>query len=117
MQHLEAVDLLADHLVTEFGIVVKYRDDVRNTGTREGADAGVDEERATKQTVEELVGGWPRVHDQAAQFRGAGRFAKAFPLRFPMGIADLYDERSLEVSPMEWLQHMLRYWTGHFVTI
>ena len=33
-----------------------------------------------------------------------------------MGIADLYDsEGLLKVSPAEWVQHLLRYWTGHFV--
>ena len=33
-----------------------------------------------------------------------------------MGIADLYDERPVPVSPAEWVQHMLRYFTGQFVS-
>ena len=99
----------------EFGVVAKYRDDVCNTGTREVVDRGGDAERETKQSVDELLGGWPLVRDVPVDFRAQGRFAKAFPLRFPMGTADLFDARPVEVPPQEWLQHMLRYWTGHFV--
>ena len=40
---------------------------------------------------------------------------KAFPLDFPMGIADLYEDRPRRVSPEVWVQHLLRYRTGHFV--
>ena len=32
-----------------------------------------------------------------------------------MGIADLYDARTLPISPAEWVQHMIRYHTGQFV--
>ena len=32
-----------------------------------------------------------------------GRFVKAFPLEFPMGIADLYEERARKVSVEEWV--------------
>ncbi|MCP4741220.1 MAG: hypothetical protein GY871_03180, partial [Actinomycetales bacterium] len=112
----ESVEVLADHLTMEFGVVAKYRDDLVNAGTREVVDRGGDAEQETKQTVEELVGGWPRVHDVPVGLRSRGRFPKAFPLRFPMGVADLFDERFWDVQPPEWLQHMLRYWTGHFVT-
>ena len=40
---------------------------------------------------------------------------RAFPLDFPMGIADLYEERPRKVSAEAWVQHLLRYRTGHFV--
>ena len=53
------------------------------------------------------------VRDVPVDFRAHGRFAKAFPLRFPMGIADLFDSRPYEVQPQEWLQHLLRFfWDG-----
>ena len=40
---------------------------------------------------------------------------KAFPLEFPMGIGDMYEERPRKVSAEEWVQHMIRYRTGQFV--
>ncbi|MCP4743704.1 MAG: hypothetical protein GY871_15985, partial [Actinomycetales bacterium] len=51
----ESVEVLADHLTMEFGVVAKYRDDLINAGTREVIDRGGDAEQETKQTVEELV--------------------------------------------------------------
>ena len=33
----------------------------------------------------------------------------------PDGFADLYEERPRHVSPEVWVQHLLRYRTGHFV--
>lgn len=45
-----------------------------------------------------------------------GRFVKSFPSDFPMRIGDLCDSLSLlKVSAAEWVQNLLRYWTGHFV--
>ena len=32
-----------------------------------------------------------------------------------MGIADLFEDRPRKVSPTDWVQHLLRYKTGHFV--
>ena len=32
-----------------------------------------------------------------------------------MGIADLFDQRPVKVTPQEWAQHLLRYHTGQFV--
>jgi hypothetical protein len=77
-----------------------------------GEDPG---EAALKQ-AQTLVYGWPSVEQEATLPRNVGRFPKSFPVDFPMGIADLYDDRLWKVSPWEWAQHMLRYWTGHFVS-
>ena len=41
--------------------------------------------------------------------------AKSFPLEYPMGIADLYDDRPIPVSTSEYVQHMLRLMSGHMV--
>ena len=43
------------------------------------------------------------------------RFVKSFPLEFPMGIGDLFEERPRNGSPEAWVQHLLRYWSGQFV--
>jgi len=111
----ESVEELAEHLVMEIAVAAGHSGGVYNTGTREVKRQGEDVEEETKQTADELIAGWPRVHAEPRAVRSRGRFAKSFPLQFPMGIADLYDDRPIEVSPEEWVQHMLRYWTGQFV--
>ena len=39
----------------------------------------------------------PRVRDIPTPIGAAGRFARCFPLCFPMGIADMYDSRPISV--------------------
>ena len=52
------------------------------------------------------------MHDEPTQMRAPGRFAKSFPLKFPMGIADLHDERDIPVTAAEYTQHLFRLpWT------
>ena len=41
---------------------------------------------------------WPGVSQQPVPIRSKGRFVKSHPLEFPMGVADLDDERYWEVS-------------------
>ena len=62
--------------------------------------------------------GWPSQDVVPVPLREKGRFAKAFPLEFPMGIADLYDEKECawKLTAAEWVQHLMRYRTGQFVT-
>ena len=65
--------------------------------------------------AERLVYGWPGQDAEPTGASSVGRFVKAHPLDFPMGIGDLHEERPKKVSIEEWVQHLLRYWTGHFV--
>ena len=49
--------------------------------------------------------------------RDDGRFVKAFPVEFPMGVADLRQPRlRSDFSVAEWVQHIFRYYTGHFLS-
>ena len=63
--------------------------------------------------------GWPRVSQEPVPFKEAGRFAKAFPLSLPRGIADMFDGmaegRVLPVSEGEYVQHLMRHASGFFV--
>ena len=81
---------------------------------RENAECVDDEEEAVR-IGERLVYGWPSRDCEPTGVYSFGRFVKAFPLDFPMGIGDLYEERPRKVTPAEWVQHMLRYKSGHFV--
>ena len=75
-----------------------------------------DEDDEAIRTAERLVYGWPSKQAEPTGAVNEGRFVKSFPLDFPMGIADLYEsQRVHKVSPAEWVQHLLRYHTGHFV--
>ena len=65
-------------------------------------------------TAERLVYGWPSRECDPTGANSCWRFVKAFPLDFPMGICDLYEDRPRRVSPEAWVQHLLRYRTGHF---
>ena len=84
-------------------------------------DASWDPQRAAQlreealRTAERLVYGWPSRDADPTGARSLGRFVKSFPLDFPMGIGDLYEERPRQVSAQVWVQHLLRYHTGHFV--
>ena len=55
-----------------------------------------------------LAYGWPSRAEEPTRPREAGRLARAFPLLFPMGIGDLYDQRPRAVGVVEHAQHLLR---------
>ena len=65
--------------------------------------------------AQRLVYGWPSRHEDPTGAQSQGRFVRAFPLDFLIGIADLFEERPRKVSGEAWVQHLLRYRTGHFV--
>ena len=70
------------------------------------------EEADAEAYAQTMAYGWPTVHDEPTQPRAQGRFAKSFPLLFPMGIADLHDDRPIKVSTPEYVQHFFRLaWT------
>ena len=65
----------------------------------------------------ELVLPWPRIDADPCPMHEDGRFAKAFPLEFPTGLGDLHQPRlRSDFSVADWVQHVLRYHTGHFLS-
>ena len=78
-------------------------------------EGGADPEEESMDIARSIAYGWPSVDREPTGVRQGARFVKAFPLKFPMGIGDLHEERIWKVSGPEWLQHLLRFWTGHFV--
>ncbi len=78
----------------------------------QGEGTAATEEAETEEFAESLAYGWPTVHDEPTAMRAPGRFAKSFPLKFPMGVADLHDEREIPVTAAEYTQHIFRLpWT------
>ena len=112
-----AEDVVLDEVLHELTIAAKFRGggaDGETGCVKEPLDQPDEEEEAV-QTARRLVFGWPIKNEDPTGAHSRGRFAKAFPLDFPMGIADLYEERPRKVSPEVWVQHLLRYETGQFV--
>ena len=59
---------------------------------------------------------WPQILEHATSGRADGRFVKAFPLVFPMGVADLYQPRlRSDFHVVDAVQHLFRYHTGHLL--
>ena len=63
-------------------------------------------------TAERLVYGWPSRDADPTGVVSPGRFVKAFPLDFPMGIGDLYEERPRTAQkarqmPIEMFTHQM----------
>ena len=85
-------------------------------GAMEHGEEVVDAEVEAARVAESVIHGWPAVSSEPVPAADVGRFARAHPLEFPMGIADLHDPRVRAVTPQEWAQHLLRYHTGQFVS-
>ena len=59
---------------------------------------------------------WPAIEKTPVAMNEEGRFAKAFPLEFPMGVGDLRQPQLRgDFTATEWAQHKLRYFDGRFV--
>ena len=58
---------------------------------------------------------WPNLGINAInEFNTPGYIARAFPVLYPTGSADLRAEHARDVNPSEYFQHLLRYKDGRF---
>ena len=107
-----------DDVYGEIAIAATWRVLDGDTGTVREEAAGGDEEQDAVRLAERTVYGWPGTAAEPTGAYTRGRFVRAFPLEFPMGIGDLYEDppRPRKVSVEEWVQHLLRYRTGQFVS-
>ena len=112
---VESDEIVADQLVHELSIAAELMQIWDDRGCmEEPVDKGDHDEQAVG-TAERLVYGWPSKDAEPTNVMSPGRFVKSFPLDFPMGVGDLYQERPHKVSVEEWVQHLLRYRISHFV--
>ena len=84
----------------------------------EAPEGGKDCEYESLEVARNIVHGWPTVENDPTPRRQFGRFVKAFPLKFPMGIGDLYQhphDRPRPVKGPEWLRHMIRLSSRHML--
>ena len=108
---------MLDDALLELAIAARFRGGggVDDTGCVREPEGQQDEEEEALQLAQGLVYGWPSREAEPTGAYSVGRFVRSFPLEFPMGIGDLYEERPRKVTAQVWVQHLLRYWTGQFV--
>ena len=106
---------LSDDVLLELSVAAAQWQLLESSGSVERAEECGDAEEEALRGAERVVYGWPSRKAEATEPRAPGRFAKSFPLEFPMGVADLYDERPRPVTVEEYVQHMLRHGSGRMV--
>ncbi len=103
---------LVERALEEFVGAASMFGDAATGAVAQGAGNAATEEADAEAYAQSLAYGWPTVHDEPTVPRAPGRFAKSFPLKFPMGIGDLHDERPIPVTRAEHVQHLFRLpWT------
>jgi hypothetical protein len=109
-------EILADQVLHELNVALSLQSLLGDDRAcmEEPVEKHEEEEDAVRM-AERLVYGWPSKDADPTGPSSYGRFVKAHPLDFPMGIGDLHEQRHHKVSVDEWVQHMLRYRTGQFV--
>ena len=110
-----APDLVEDDVMHELAIASRFKHGISDKGGVQEPTDQQDEEEEALRTAERLVYGWPSREADPTHAHSISRFVKSFPLDFPMGIGDLIEQRPRKVAPQVWVQHLLRYHTGHFV--
>ena len=115
LKDVDSGEMLVDQVLHELSIAAELVQVWDDRGCMEEPVDKADHDDEAVRTAERLVYGWPSKDAEPTRVVSPGRFAKSFPLDFPMGIGDLYQERPHKVSVEEWVQHLLRYRTGHFV--
>ena len=74
-------------------------------------------EEATQEHLQDTIFPWPRILEEPTPERADGRFVKAFPLEYPMGVADLQQPRlRSDFHVADAVQHLFRYYTGHLLS-
>ena len=70
--------------------------------------------RKTQDLVKEVIHPWPTIQEDPTPWSDDARFAKAFPLSFPMGTGDYRQPRlRSDFNALDWTQHVFRFYTGH----
>ena len=106
------VEDIFERIREEMAMVQSYLTVWRSSGGVSNAQSASVKERL-EEHLETVVYPWPEIKAAPTPERADGRFAKAFPLTFPTGDGDLYQERTRsDFSVEDWAQHVLRFYDG-----
>jgi hypothetical protein len=103
---------IQDRLLLELSIVAEHFPRSMSSGTMDKSGGGADPDADANNVAEQALFGWPAVSDKPVWSRSERRFVDCYPLEFPMGVADMYEDRARPVSPWKYTQHMLRLASG-----
>ena len=81
----DALDVLATKIAEELQAVQAYARALHSSAVMPAAPPENIHE-ATRAQIQETVHPWPTIHEKPVPELADGRFAKAFPLKFPMGV-------------------------------
>ena len=115
-QEMFLIDDVEDELAREIGrevhVTQAYLSTWRPSGTVAHA-VNLD----VAQNLTETVFPWQRIEEDPTTYYSDARFTKSFPLEMPFGIGDLNQPRVRDdYTTADWVQHKLRYYTGHFLS-
>ena len=97
-------EIVADQVLHELNVAASLQSLLGDDrGCMEEPVQKHEEEEDAVRMAERLVYGWPGQDAEPTGVASAGRFVKAHPLDFPMGIGDLHEERLGKVSTEEWV--------------
>ena len=103
--HEDLVDRVLEEIVSAASMI----GDAVAGGVFETVGNAAADEADAERLAGQLAYGWPAVHDEPTPPRSFGRFAKSFPLKFPMGVGDLFEaDRPRPVTHEEYVQHLFR---------
>ncbi len=108
---------LVDSLGFELAIVsdLFVHEELKATACFEGKSESTDPALEAMRLAEQTTLGWPGVSEEPVSIKAPNRLVCAFPLEYPMGVADMYEDRVYSVPPAEYVQHMLRHCSRAFV--
>jgi hypothetical protein len=104
-----------DRLLLELTIVAEHFPQSMSSGTMDNSGGGIDPDADATRVAEQVLFGWPAVSDKPVWSRSERRFVDCYPLEFPMGVADMYEDRARPVKQWEYTQHMLRLASGQMI--
>ena len=120
-EEFEEAGAVAEYMRLEFRIMYEQRAKPMSAGGMEDGAREVDVDVERREIAEAVAGvakmnfGWHGISDEPSGVQDVGRFEKAYPLEFPMGIGGLYDDMRHELrrpTARQWAQHLLRLWGG-----
>ena len=105
----ELIQRIKDEIVA----VQSYVNTWRGSTTVQKAE-GQNVLESMKCRVEDVMHPWPTIQQDPTPWSDDARFAKAFPLSFPMGTGDFRQPRLRnDFSSLDWTQHVFCFFTGH----
>ena len=115
-KHEDVQLALQAKIAEELQAVQAYCGTLRASAVMQGAAVSENVQASTQSQIEEAIHPWPTILEQPTPEVADGRFAKAFPLHFPMGVADPRQPRlRSDYSFIDAVQHLFSYRTGHFL--